>query len=172
MPLPPRSARLGLPLLAAFLAACSVAGTVAPTSSTAASPLPTLTATPSQLPSPSATASPADSDPIDGSSVIVTFRVANDEEYRVMLTDPQDVATARSLLAGEAAPSIPNGRVLPGDGGVNAPWGWHIDPGDFEFAEVTTEVCDGTPSMVEAGTVSGERFCPWSAQVVAVDPVS
>jgi hypothetical protein len=45
-----------------------------------------------------------------------------------------------------------------------------MDPDDFEFAEVTTEVCDGIPSDVESGLVTSDRYCPWSAQVVAVDP--
>lgn len=100
--------------------------------------------------------------------VVVTFEVAGSEQYRVELTDATDIDIARRLLAGEEAPGIPNGLVLPGDGGVNAPWSWHIDPQDFEWAEVTTEVCDGLPSHVEEGTLSGTRFCPWSARVVDV----
>jgi hypothetical protein len=35
---------------------------------------------------------------------------------------------------------------------------------------VTIEVCDGKPSDVEAGTITSDRFCPWSAEVVAVEP--
>lgn len=43
------------------------------------------------------------------------------------------------------------------------------DPSDFEWAEVTTEVCDGLPSFVEDRTLTGDRFCPWAAKVVAVE---
>jgi hypothetical protein len=57
-----------------------------------------------------------------------------------------------------------------GDPGVNAPWTWHIDPATFSFADATTEVCDGIPSFVEDETVTSPDYCPWSAQVVAVDP--
>ena len=40
----------------------------------------------------------------------------------------EDIATARHLLAGEAAPHIPNGRVVRGDADVNVGYPWHIDP--------------------------------------------
>jgi hypothetical protein len=102
--------------------------------------------------------------------VVVTFLVADEEEYRILLTDPADIEIARQLLAGEEAPRIPNGLVVRGDdGGVNDGYSWHIDPSDVEFADVTIEVCDGMPSDVERGLISGERFCPWTAEVVAID---
>jgi hypothetical protein len=100
--------------------------------------------------------------------VIVTFEVV-DERFRALLTDPADVENARRLLAGEDAPSIPNGRVMR-ETGVNEGYSWSLDPNDIEFADVTVEVCDGLPSDVEAGTISGDRYCPWSATVVAIDP--
>ena len=34
---------------------------------------------------------------------------------------------------------------------------------------MTIEVCDGLPSHVEDGTLGGDRFCPWSAEVIAVE---
>lgn len=105
--------------------------------------------------------------------VIATFRVGGTEQYRILLTDPADIAIAEALLAGDPdeLATIPNGRVVrDGDGGVNTGWSWHIDPADIDFAEITIEVCDGLPSDVERGAVSGERFCPWSAEVVAIEP--
>ncbi len=51
--------------------------------------------------------------------VVVTVRVADAEEYRFRLTEPDDIAIAQKLLAGEAAPRIPNGRVVRGDPEVN-----------------------------------------------------
>ena len=102
--------------------------------------------------------------------MIVTFEVEA-ERFRALLTDPADVAIAQALLAGEEAPSIPNGLVAQGDGGFNAPWTWHLDPESIEFADMTVEVCDGLPSYVEAGTVTSDRYCPWGAVVVAVEPV-
>jgi hypothetical protein len=49
----------------------------------------------------------------------------------------------------------------------NLPWSWHLDPEEIEMAEMTTEVCNGTPSYVEEHldefieTVG--RYCPLNA---------
>jgi hypothetical protein len=106
-------------------------------------------------------------DPSD--PVVVTFEVADGERFRALLTDPADVAIAWRLEAGEDAPGIPNGRVVR-ETGVNEGWSWSLDPDDFEFADATIEVCDGLPSDVEAGIVTSDRYCPWSAIVVALEP--
>ena len=102
--------------------------------------------------------------------VVITLRVADAEEYRIRLTDADDIATARKLLQGEAAPRIPNGRVVRGDADVNVGYSWHIDPDSVEFADTTIELCDGRPSDVERGLITSERYCPWSAKVVAMMP--
>jgi hypothetical protein len=100
--------------------------------------------------------------------VLATFEVG-EERYRVLLTEPGDIDTARRLLDGEDVPSIPNGRVVRATG-VNEGYGWSIDPNDIEFADVTIEVCDGLPSDVESGAISGDRYCPWSAVLVDLEP--
>ena len=102
--------------------------------------------------------------------VVVTVRVADAEEYRIRLTDPDDIGVARKLLAGETAPGIPNGRVVRGEPDVNVGYSWHIDPDSVEFADVATEVCDGRPSDVEKRVITSDRYCPWSAKVVAITP--
>jgi hypothetical protein len=107
--------------------------------------------------------------PPGGEGVIVTFRVADSEEYRIRLVEQEDVDIARKLLAGEEAPGIPNGKIVRGSTDVNTGYSWHIDPNDIEFAELTMEVCDGLPSYVEDGTITSERFCPWMAKVIAID---
>jgi hypothetical protein len=133
------------------LAACSGGGSASPS------------------PSPGATPTPA---PTTGAgAVLVTIEVSG-ERYRIRLTDPADIAIARTLLAGGEAPGIPNGRIVRGEPDVNEGFGWHIDPDDFEWADMTTEVCDGRPSFVEDGSLTGDRFCPWSATVVAVEAAS
>jgi hypothetical protein len=101
--------------------------------------------------------------------VVVTFEVAEDERFKALLVEPADIDIVRRLLAGQEAPSIPNGRVIR-ETGVNTGYSWSLDPTDIEFADVTVEVCDGLPSDVEAGTISDDRYCPWSAVVVAVEP--
>ena len=101
--------------------------------------------------------------------VIVTFRVADSEQYKIRLTDPTDIEVARKLLDGNEAPRSPNGVVIRGNSDVNVGYSWHIDPDTVEFADVTTEVCDGLPSDVEKGLITSDRYCPWSAEVIAID---
>jgi len=45
--------------------------------------------------------------------VVVTVRVADAEEYRIRLTDPDDIGIARKLLAGDDAPLIPSSVSAP-----------------------------------------------------------
>ena len=61
----------------------------------------------------------------------------------------------------------PNGRVVAGTG-ANVGWRPHLE--NVEFAELTTEVCDGRPSDVEREgvTFGGGRFCPWTARVISI----
>ena len=142
-----------------LLAACSSAA-----SSGSAPP----SIAPPVTPSPTPPASPASS--VAPTGAIVTLRVG-DEQYRVLLTDEDDIETAEELAAGDRGPLIPVGTVVrTDDGGVNTGYGWHIDPASFEWAELTMEVCDGRPSYIEDGTLSGDTFCPWSAEVVSVEP--
>ena len=115
--------------------------------------------------------SAAGGSPSPVSAVIVTFEVNDGERFRVLLTEPTDQAAASRLLAGEEGPDIPNGRIVRRTG-VNEGWSWSLDPTDFEFADVTMEVCDGNPSDVESGELTSDRYCPWSARVIAVEPAS
>lgn len=102
------------------------------------------------------------------SNPVATFQVV-DETFRIELATPELADHARRLLAGEEIAAIPNGLVVRDDPSVNAPWSWHIDPASLEFADMTIEVCDGLPSFVEDGTVTSDRYCPWSAEVIAVE---
>ncbi len=109
--------------------------------------------------------------PAPAGGIVVTFEVNEGERFRVLLIDPADQAIANQLLAGGEGPDIPNGRIVR-DTGVNAGWSWSLDPTDFEFADLTTEVCDGEPSDVESRTLTSDRYCPWSARVVEIEPAS
>ena len=75
---------------------------------------------------------------------LVTFRVV-DETFRVHLLDRTQIDAARRAAVGGRA-RIPNGRVVSGTQ-VNVGWSWHLE--NVEFAELTTELCDGRPSDVE-----------------------
>jgi len=100
---------------------------------------------------------------------VATFEVAGQETYKIALATPALLEHARQLLEGEEVAAIPVGRIVPDDPSVNAPWSWHIDPASLEFAEVTIEVCDGLPSFVEDGSLTSDTYCPWSAEVIAID---
>lgn len=113
---------------------------------------------------------PASATPDPSVPVVVTFEVSSGERFKALLTERGDVETAHGLLAGRNLPSIPNGLVIRGETGVNEGYSWSLDPADFEWGAVTIEVCDGLPSDVEAGTITSERYCPWSAVVVEVVP--
>jgi hypothetical protein len=64
------------------------------------------------------------------------------------------------------------GKLARGDGGFNQPWGWHLEPATVRMAEVSIELCDGRPSMVQEGleywlgTVG--TFCPWGSRVIEI----
>ncbi|EAR25578.1 hypothetical protein A20C1_04906 [marine actinobacterium PHSC20C1] len=100
---------------------------------------------------------------------VATFEVAGGEQYKIELATPELIEHAKALLAGENLAAIPNGVVVRGDSSVNEPWSWHIDPTTLEFANVTIGVCDGIPQYVEDEIVTSDRFCPWSARVIAID---
>jgi hypothetical protein len=102
--------------------------------------------------------------PPGSSNPVATFEVQG-ESYKIELATPELVAHVKELLAGDAVAAIPNGLVVRDDAGPNTPWSWHIDPASLEFADATTEVCDGLPSDVEDGTITSDRYCPWSAVV-------
>lgn len=93
-----------------------------------------------------------------------------EEEFRVRITTPAVVAEAMDRLDSADGEGIVSGRLAGGDGGFNAPWSWHLIPGTVQIADATIELCDGTPSMVEAhleywiDTVG--RFCPWSGRLI------
>jgi hypothetical protein len=99
-----------------------------------------------------------------------TFRVeVSGEDFLVRVVDPDQVSALETRLA-NGSDGVISGALVSGDGGFNAPWSWHLDPGTVEVPDFAVEVCDGRPSMVEGDlsywldTVG--RFCPWGATVV------
>ncbi len=103
--------------------------------------------------------------------VLATFDV-NGERFSIFITNPQTIDQVIALSHGQSDATIPSGRVRRGRVSYNTPWSWHIDSQDITMAEVTIELCDGTPSYLEAhlddwiDTVG--YFCPWSAELVSV----
>jgi hypothetical protein len=123
-------------------------------------------------------ASPVSSAQTDGGTapqpVIVTFASADGSQFRTVLELSGDIVAVEAALAGDGYAGIPNGALAYGDGGVNAPHNWHMV--DTQLADITIEVCDGTATMVDEDEAywveTVGRFCPWSATVVAIEPVN
>ncbi len=121
---------------------------------------------------PQPTATPV-ADPLAG-GVLATFDVVG-EQFKVWVTNPVTVQQLLDLQAGQSQANIPNGRIFagPGAGAHNVPYGWHLDPVEIEMAEMTIELCDGTPSFVEDEldyfVTTVQRYCPWSARLVAIE---
>lgn len=97
----------------------------------------------------------------------------NGEKFRILVKDPVMANELRRIMK-EGKQYIIMGEIRPGDGGFNKPWSWHLDPDTIKLAEITIELCDGTPSMIESqldywlNTV--KRYCPWNAKVIDEDP--
>jgi hypothetical protein len=91
------------------------------------------------------------------------------ESFVLRASDPETARRAMGNLRGENQ-MFPIGPLRPGDGGFNAPWSWHFDPEAVRFTELAIELCDGTPSYVEAHLADFPSYCPWSARVAALRP--
>ncbi|MEV8253661.1 hypothetical protein AB0O95_06800 [Rhodoglobus sp. NPDC076762] len=100
---------------------------------------------------------------------VAVFEVSSGQQFTVELATPELVEHAQRLLAGENLAMVPSGDVVRGESSVNEPWSWHIDPMTLEFSNVTIVECDGSPQRVEEAVDAFERYCPWSAQVIAVE---
>jgi len=91
------------------------------------------------------------------------------ETFVLRSTDPETIRLATENFAGKNH-RFPLGPLRAGDGGFNAPWSSHLDPDQTRLVEVAIEVCDGTPSYVEAHLADFPTYCPWSARIVAIRP--
>jgi hypothetical protein len=104
--------------------------------------------------------------------ILATFDVLG-ERYSVFITNGQTIEAVLALQRGESEAKIPSGRILRGSVPYNEPWSWNIDSEDIHMAEVTIELCDGRPSMVEVDldywVDTVQRFCPWQAELVSVE---
>ncbi|MGQ0641312.1 MAG: BP74-related protein [Gemmatimonadaceae bacterium] len=103
---------------------------------------------------------------------IATFTVqVGSEEFAVRVVDQATLAKLNARMQSGTAGVI-LGRVAAGDGGFNSPWSWHLVPSSIEAPDVSIELCDGTPSYVEAQRDEWMRdvkqYCPWGAKVIAV----
>jgi len=112
-----------------------------------------------------------DSDPTGPPAGAALFEIeVSGERFWAAVTDTAEIRRMdERRTAGTLGPV--SGELRWGNGGFNGPWGWHMAPATVHVADVTIELCDGRPSMVQedltywVGTV--QRFCPWGARVVS-----
>jgi hypothetical protein len=90
-------------------------------------------------------------------------------EFVAVTSDPMVQARLDAELA---LPEAQRGKhisgiVAKGNGGVNLSWSWHFVPDEWDVVDLSIEICDGTPSAVEANVDAwaGRTFCPWSSYV-------
>ncbi len=115
--------------------------------------------------------------PPEGTRVVFQHRDAPGAagRFTAITTDSGVLATAAAQLAlpvGERLLHV-EGPIARGNAAHNEDWSWHFAPSQWSLREVSIELCDGTPEMVEADldtwvdTVGS--FCPWSAYVAAIE---
>jgi hypothetical protein len=89
------------------------------------------------------------------------------ETYHASITNPMGIDQAIALWKGTSTAAIPNGKAICAPVPWNCPWTFHQDPASITFAELTIEVCDGTPSYVQDHCADfANGYCPWSAKLV------
>ncbi|WP_412543313.1 hypothetical protein R8Z50_12795 [Longispora sp. K20-0274] len=121
-------------------------------------------------------AGPANADGgVHGTNYVATFSNGH-TQFKVRLVDADDIDAAyKNLNTPKGQPrTIVNGKIVR-VGGVdayNAPFTWHLDPNDVAFVDMTTEVCDGDPNDVENGTLTSDRYCPWTQKVVKIEQIA
>jgi hypothetical protein len=110
---------------------------------------------------------PAELDPVE--EAVFRIEACEGEHFQALIADPEVIQEAEQLIGAQEQRLI-IGELRRGNGGFNAPWSWHMDPQTVHFADVTMELCDACPHMVEEGldywldTVG--NFCPWTTRVV------
>jgi hypothetical protein len=93
-------------------------------------------------------------------------------QFVASTTVPRVLAVVESQLAlpEEQRMLHINGPVATGNGGHNLGWSWHFRPGEWELVEISIELCDGRPQMVEDDVdkwiADVGTFCPWASYVV------
>jgi hypothetical protein len=101
---------------------------------------------------------------------VFVARVAQTQTFQFSTRDPRVIAEAEARI-GRGGGRVLSGRLVSGNGAVNAPFRWHLDPDEVHFADAAIELCDGLPSHVEGNleywlTRVG-RYCPWQVEVVS-----
>lgn len=93
--------------------------------------------------------------------------------FVIRLEDPDLIAQARSVLAGEQVDRVHvAGRIVKSTALYNGAWSYHLAPESIAFFENAVETCDATMQYVEdhLDEVGGDflpddYWCPWSSRL-------
>jgi len=102
-------------------------------------------------------------------TVTYTVQVSN-EQFKVRVTDSEVIAKLDARMAA-GSEGVIIGSLARGHGGYNQPWGWHLEAETVDAVDMSIELCDGRPSLVQddldywIDTV--RSYCPWGAKVIA-----
>lgn len=108
----------------------------------------------------------------ESKKTLFEFRIrgyGESEAFRVEVTSAEvaEQARAQLLLPESERTLFAIGGIQAGNDGVNLSWSWHFS--GVRLTEMSIELCDGIPSMVEADPDywlnSVKQFCPWSSYV-------
>jgi hypothetical protein len=115
----------------------------------------------------------SDDPPSSTRSFIFGMREISDDEGRfVAVTSNPDVLAkleAELALPADQRSLHIHGAIATGSGGHNLSWHWHFVPDEWDLVEISIELCDGTPQLVEEDvdywveTIGA--FCPWASYV-------
>ncbi|HEV2745667.1 MAG TPA: hypothetical protein VGW34_00020 [Allosphingosinicella sp.] len=102
-----------------------------------------------------------------------TFTDSSNETFVVRLTDPDQIAHARALLAGtETGDARIGGTITKAPAEYNIGWSYRLEPDDIFFFEASTEVGDSTMRYIEnhLGAVGGHLlpgsvWTGWSSEL-------
>jgi hypothetical protein len=99
---------------------------------------------------------------------LVTLSICQGEKVTVWITNPAFIteAIAKKGMKGR----IPGFELIDGRD-CDPAWSWHVNPASPTWADLSTEVCDGCPHLVEqdkAAWLKLGRYCPWATSVVDV----
>jgi len=92
------------------------------------------------------------------------------ERFTMLVLDQQAIQDALGNMDG-LNNMHPIGVIDLGDGGFNAPWGWHYKPETVAMTDFSTEVCDAEPHFVQENlnywVTTVKYYCPWGAKVIS-----
>lgn len=95
-----------------------------------------------------------------------------DYSFIAKTSDPEviDKAESQLQLSLDQRGLHIHGDIERGNEGYNNDWSWHFTPDSWDLVEVSVEVCDGRPQMVEDNldywVDDVGYFCPWSSVVL------